>query len=86
MPEVTLWMTAFCELCDEAEVYLRYACARLNVSYVCLDIVEHDEVFETLRHRIPVVEVAEHQLGWPFSKYQLVAWLTEVLASRTGLV
>lgn len=86
MPEVILWTTAFCDLCDEAKEHLQYACERLNTSYTCLDIVEYDEVFDALRHRIPVVEVAGHQLGWPFSKYQLVAWLTEVLTSRTDMV
>jgi hypothetical protein len=63
---VTLYGKVECHLCEEAEAMLRRVAADLRVTYRKIDIQSSPELFERLRYRIPVIEVAGGEtLDWP---------------------
>ena len=75
MSQLTLYYTAHCHLCDEAETLLH--AAGLDEDYRKVDIADDDELLECYEILIPVLKRDDNQqeLLWPFDQQQLAAFL-----------
>jgi len=72
MPELTLYTTAGCHLCEEAAAMLEHMQAQDQCLYVAVDIVEDPALMELYGIRIPVVRNERQQeIGWPFTLTEL---------------
>lgn len=71
--DVVFYTTAGCHLCDDAARLLAMLVPQNSVTSV--DIAEDDALLEVFGERIPVVEKAGRQLGWPFSLLDLQTFL-----------
>ncbi|WKE67361.1 glutaredoxin family protein [Gallaecimonas kandeliae] len=69
---LTLYSTAGCHLCEEAQVLL----AGLGVSAAVVDILDEPSLVAAYGERIPVLKRdGGQELGWPFDSEQLKAFL-----------
>jgi hypothetical protein len=75
--ELTLYSTAGCHLCEEAEALLASALARgTGRPWVIVDIAEDDALFARYGWHIPVLRRADgEELRWPFDADALRAFL-----------
>ena len=75
MKTLTLYSTAGCHLCEDAELILQY-CKQYEpaISWQTVDIAEDPALVERYGIRIPVVhsEPDGEELGWPFDAGQLM--------------
>ena len=73
MPQLTLYGTSACHLCELAEGLLQeLAAAGVTLEYEKLDISESDELFERYGLLIPVLAFpGGTELCWPFSAEQV---------------
>lgn len=78
-PDLTLYSTAGCHLCDEAEALLAAALARgTGRAWQVVDIADDDALFERYGWHIPVLRRADgEELRWPFDAVGLRAFLRE---------
>lgn len=80
---LTLYTTAGCHLCEQAEALIRPQLAAERWRLHSVDIAQSDELIERYGVRIPVVaKMAEEdpskvvaELGWPFDAYQFAQFL-----------
>jgi glutaredoxin len=75
-PEVILYSTWGCHLCEHAEQLLQQA--NMAGQFRVVDIVDDEAAFARYRVSIPVVCVGNKELYWPFDAIQLATWLKEV--------
>lgn len=75
-PQLTLYSTWGCHLCEQAEQLLLQA--GLNGGYKVVDIVDDEPAFARYRVAIPVLKSGANELYWPFDAAQLATWLKEV--------
>jgi len=66
---ITLYGTAYCHLCEEAELILQRVGEILPIEISKLDIAEQQEHFAKYHTSIPVIviESSQQHLYWPFS-------------------
>lgn len=64
VPDLTLYGTESCHLCDDAQAIL----ARAGLQWCSLDIAEDDALLERYGTRIPVLMRNDNgkELSWPF--------------------
>lgn len=69
IPNLTLYSTLGCHLCEQAEALLAELAQSEPLQWQVVDIVERDEWMERYAVRIPVLlcEGASDDLGWPFT-------------------
>lgn len=75
-PDIILYSTWGCHLCEQAEQLLQQA--KLAGRYRVVDIVDDENAFARYRVAIPVVCKGDKELYWPFDAMQLAGWLKEV--------
>jgi glutaredoxin len=75
-PEVILYSTWGCHLCEQAEQLLHQT--NMTGQLRVVDIVDDEAAFARYRVSIPVVRVGNKELYWPFDAIQLATWLKEV--------
>ncbi|MFT7219576.1 MAG: glutaredoxin [Candidatus Azotimanducaceae bacterium] len=65
---VDLYTTSGCHLCEDAETLLtRLQGEGLHILVTPVEIAYSPELVDQYGIRIPVVRVAERELGWPFT-------------------
>ncbi len=71
--EVSLYGTACCHLCEEAEAILKEA----GISAAYIDIAEDDALLDKYGTRIPVLKRVDTgaELGWPFDVAAVLSFL-----------
>lgn len=70
---LTLYGTAGCHLCDEAEQLLKQAARAQALNWSYVDIADDEVLVEQYGMRIPlVVNDAGKSLAWPFSLLDLL--------------
>lgn len=67
LPEVVLYGTLGCHLCDDALTLGRDSLPK-GVSIKQIDIVEDELLLNTMATRIPVMRLGNDELNWPFEK------------------
>ncbi|GLS84611.1 glutaredoxin family protein [Paraferrimonas haliotis] len=72
--KLTLFHTDGCHLCDEAQALLD----DMGLAYQLVDICEQTVWLERYRIRIPVLTLGGSELGWPFDKDMVSAFLESV--------
>ncbi|HBN88976.1 MULTISPECIES: glutaredoxin family protein [Rheinheimera] len=75
-PELILYSTWGCHLCDEAEQLLKQVTTVQK--YRVVDIVDDEQAFARYRVSIPVLSFGEKELCWPFDAAQLTTWLKDI--------
>ncbi|MDX3774061.1 glutaredoxin family protein [Chromatiaceae bacterium AAb-1] len=79
MPELILYSTWGCHLCEQAEALLQEA--RLAGRYQVTDIIDDEALLQRFRVHIPVLcrqtSGAEQLLFWPFDLASLQQWLKD---------
>jgi len=74
---VDLYTTLGCHLCEEAEALLTHLQREgLHIKVTPVEIADSPELVDQYGIRIPVVRVAERELGWPFTLDTLRNFLT----------
>lgn len=75
MKTLTLYTTAGCHLCEEAELILRY-CQQYEpgIQWQSVDIAEDPALVERYGLRIPVIRKDDAELGWPFDPGQVMGF------------
>jgi hypothetical protein len=78
-PELELYSTSACHLCELAEALLIAVVPEAAVAWQCyvVDIADDDDLLERYGTRIPVVRRCDSgaELQWPFNAAQLAAFL-----------
>lgn len=78
-PELELYSTSACHLCEQAEALLAVTVPRSRLAWQCyiVDIADDDGLLERYGTRIPVLRRGDNgaELGWPFDASQLLAFL-----------
>ena len=75
--KIRFYTTSGCHLCEEAQkllVTLQNEGMGLDIDSV--DIADSELLLERYGIRIPVVDTAGREIGWPFSLEELRAFLT----------
>lgn len=83
MTDLILYSTGGCHLCEQAEKVLsNVKQAYPAVKWEVVDIAEEDELVERYGIRIPVIQLvgAEYDLGWPFTRDDVVHYLKQFAA------
>ena len=77
MQLITLYTTAGCHLCEQAEDLLRKAAALGELQWQSVDIVSESVLVELYGIRIPVLKRQDNgdELGWPFGLEELQDFL-----------
>lgn len=78
MPDLVLYSTSACHLCEQALDLFADIDESLRPSLI--DIVDDEQLMQRYAIRIPVLGIAgqpQHDLGWPFDGAQLQAWLQQ---------
>ncbi len=74
---ITLFTTLGCHLCDEALHMLQAIQATgFEMNIIEVEIAESETLREKYGVRIPVVGVAEDEIGWPFANNELRDFLS----------
>ena len=73
-PEVILYTTAGCHLCEQAARMLEQLRADSLLGFDAIDIAEDESLVDLYGLRIPVVRnpVSGAEAGWPFSRDELL--------------
>jgi glutaredoxin len=74
---LTLYTTAGCHLCEQAEAILRNELCGITLQLV--DIAESEELVACYGIRIPVVKIdgTDFELGWPFDALKAADFLEQ---------
>lgn len=75
-PELVLYSTWGCHLCEEAEQLLKLL--PTAPAYKVVDIVDDEAAFARYRVSIPVLCFRDKELCWPFDTAQLSTWLKDI--------
>lgn len=80
--KITLYTTLGCHLCELALHLLQQAqqAQGLELQIVEVEIADDDELMERYGIRIPVLRVANAELGWPFDDEDLGHFLGNISA------
>ena len=74
---ITLFTTLGCHLCDEALQMLQAIQATgFETNIIEVEIADSDTLRKKYGIRIPVVRVAEDEIGWPFANNELRDFLS----------
>jgi len=74
-PQIKLYGTNYCHLCDEAKTILQI----VAVEFEYIDIADDNDLMARYGIRIPVVQKVgvATELAWPFDRQSLVQWLAD---------
>jgi hypothetical protein len=76
-PELILYTTAGCHLCEQAAVILRTELGGFNLQLV--DIADSEALVTRYGARIPVLRISgsDAELGWPFDAFAVADFLDQ---------
>ncbi|MEY3411240.1 MAG: hypothetical protein RL593_816 [Pseudomonadota bacterium] len=80
MPQLTLYGTSACHLCEDAEQIIRAALpTNLANQLIVKDITDHDELYNQYQLTIPVLNIQPNniELHWPFTVNQVIELLIQ---------
>lgn len=77
MPEITLYTTLGCHLCEDAKSLAWPVLEHFSYRLIEVEIADDDDLVEAYGIRIPVFKRADvaADLGWPFDQQQLADYL-----------
>jgi len=78
MPQLKLYGTSACHLCEDAEQIIRAALpTKLANQLIVLDITDHEELYNQYHLSIPVLNIQPNniELHWPFNVNQVIELL-----------
>lgn len=81
LPEILLFTTAGCHLCEQAEAILAPLASINGLQWKPVDIASSEQLVADFGIRIPVIQVegATEDLGWPFDEPALLDYLSRNL-------
>ena len=85
VPEVLLYGTLGCHLCDDA-MKLGLEALPKDVLIKQVDIVEDDKLVQSMGSRIPVMKLGSVELSWPFEKQDIQRLWRQKTAKRRYLL
>ena len=69
--QIVLFVTDACSMCDEA-LNMVFASDQLSGHILdVVDIMSDAELFNTMAQKIPVAQIGDHELDWPFTDQQI---------------
>lgn len=73
-----LYGTSACHLCEEATTLLRSLACEMELHWTEIDIADEDQLMQLYGIKIPVLkrEDSDTVLCWPFSKADILHWLS----------
>jgi len=74
-PELILYGTSACHLCEEATAILLPITSASGIAMLQVDIADEDELMTRYGLRIPVLACNGLELDWPFNTEQVVEFL-----------
>lgn len=74
-PELILYGTSACHLCEEASAILLPITNASCITMLQVDIADEDELMTRYGLRIPVLACNGLELDWPFNAEQIVEFL-----------
>ncbi len=80
MPQITLYGTSACHLCEDAEKIIRAALpTKFAHQLIVQEITEHDELYNQYQFTIPVLNIQPEniELHWPFTVNQVAELLIQ---------
>ncbi|MFK0572078.1 glutaredoxin family protein [Endozoicomonas sp.] len=81
MIKLTLYTTAGCHLCEEAEQMLHILSEQQLCQWQPLEICDHDDLVNRYGIRIPVIATGQgREIGWPFTLESLYDWLNQPIS------
>jgi hypothetical protein len=78
MPQLTLYGTSACHLCEDAEQIIRAALpTKLANQLIVKDITDQEELYNQYQLTIPVLNIQPNniELHWPFTVNQVIELL-----------
>ncbi len=75
MPQLTLYGTSACHLCEDAEQIIRAALPKkLANQLIVQDITDHEELYKQYQLTIPVLNIQPNniELHWPLTVNQVI--------------
>lgn len=81
LPDILLYTTAGCHLCEQAEAILAPVASLNQLNWTPVDIATSEALVDSYGIRIPVIKVAgaTEELGWPFDEAALLDYLSRQL-------
>jgi len=81
LPDILLYTTAGCHLCEQAEAILAPVASLNHLNWTPVDIATSEALVDAYGIRIPVIKVegASEELGWPFDEAALLDYLSRQL-------
>jgi hypothetical protein len=80
MPQLTLYGTSACHLCEDAEQIIRAGLSKkLANQLIVQDITDHEELYNQYHLSIPVLNIHPNniELHWPFTVNQVIELLIQ---------
>ena len=80
MPQITLYGTSACHLCEDAEKIIRAALPiKFAHQLIVQDITDHEELYNQYQLTIPVLSIQPNniELHWPFTVNQVIELLIQ---------
>lgn len=80
MPQLTLYGTSACHLCEDAEQIIREALpTKLAHQLIVKDITDHKELYNQYQLTIPVLNIQPNniELHWPFTVNEVMELLMQ---------
>ena len=81
--QIRLYGTLGCHLCDDAEKIVSAVVAGFSLKLEKFDIIDDEIILAELADKIPVVELRQQRLNWPFSQAGLIDWIFNVCQKKT---
>ncbi len=78
---ITLYTRPGCHLCEEALALLRQAAGGRAVQIIPVNVDERPELAARYGERVPMAQIGERELAWPFTLAQARAALTTATAA-----
>jgi hypothetical protein len=75
-PDLILYGTSACHLCDEALTVLEPIINPSGMTMLQVDIADDNDLMSRYGLRIPVLSYKGHDLSWPFNPDQVVSFLS----------
>lgn len=75
MNTLILYSTSACHLCETAKTIILPELVRYQLELEEVDVSESDELIERYGEKIPVLALTSHELNWPFSHAQFLAFI-----------
>lgn len=76
--QIRLYGTLGCHLCGDAEKIVSAVVEGFSLKLEKFDIIDDELILAQLADKIPVVELRQQRLNWPFNQADLIDWIFNV--------